>query len=277
MVLRAAGQQDHGGTELPGQAVLSAARRWTARYARFGPAGLENRRPGMPAVQPGQPAGAATVSRRYAARIWKEENLAADQPGTFTLCAEFPADVVGLYLDPPGAAVVLAAGPPTATGLPETARPVLPVTSAADEPAGGHHPAHHADAFLAFLAHTAEEHRDRAVHVALDRLSVRSAPGFPGWEACHPRVCFRFLPAGPSWHHRIRHWTRILAPHSASLADRLSSYTESWGPASLPFAWRAPRGGSLAAVRLIHTIPQADISGDPGGLVHGYRFSSRER
>ncbi|EST18668.1 hypothetical protein N566_28560, partial [Streptomycetaceae bacterium MP113-05] len=53
-----------------------------------------------------------SVSWHYVARIWREENLKPHRNGTFKLSkdpafADKVADVVGLYLAPPGGAVVL--------------------------------------------------------------------------------------------------------------------------------------------------------------------------
>jgi hypothetical protein len=53
-----------------------------------------------------------SVSWHYIARIWREENLKPHHSGTFKISkdpafAEKVADVVGLYLAPPGGAVVL--------------------------------------------------------------------------------------------------------------------------------------------------------------------------
>ena len=52
------------------------------------------------------------VSHNYVATVWREAGLKPWQAGTFKLSrdpafAEKVADVVGLYLDPPGGAVVL--------------------------------------------------------------------------------------------------------------------------------------------------------------------------
>ncbi|WP_374940079.1 hypothetical protein [Streptomyces finlayi] len=53
-----------------------------------------------------------TVSWHYIARIWREESLKPHRSGTFKISrdpafAEKVADVIGLYLAPPGGAVVL--------------------------------------------------------------------------------------------------------------------------------------------------------------------------
>ena len=52
------------------------------------------------------------VSHHYVAKLWRDNGLKPHRQGTFKISrdpafAEKVADVVGLYLDPPGGAVVL--------------------------------------------------------------------------------------------------------------------------------------------------------------------------
>ena len=52
------------------------------------------------------------VSHHYVAKLWREEGLRPQQQGTYKASrdpqfAVKVADIVGLYLDPPGGAVVL--------------------------------------------------------------------------------------------------------------------------------------------------------------------------
>jgi hypothetical protein len=52
------------------------------------------------------------VSHHYVAKLWRDNGLRPQQQGTFKVSrdprfAEKVADIVGLYLDPPGGAVVL--------------------------------------------------------------------------------------------------------------------------------------------------------------------------
>ncbi|MEW9519329.1 helix-turn-helix domain-containing protein [Streptomyces tubercidicus] len=119
--------------------------RCKARYAERGLAGLEEKRRGGPHTQvppqvwarvmaltrmsPPAESGLSrwstrtladhlkrregiSVSWHYIARIWREENLKPHRSGAFKISkdptfAEKVADVVGLYLAPPGGAVVL--------------------------------------------------------------------------------------------------------------------------------------------------------------------------
>ena len=56
--------------------------------------------------------GSTPVSHHWVANLWREHGLKPQRQGTLKLSkdprfAEKVADIVGLYLDPPGAAVVL--------------------------------------------------------------------------------------------------------------------------------------------------------------------------
>ncbi|WP_406425836.1 IS630 family transposase [Streptomyces sp. NBC_01589] len=124
---------------------LPTVDRWKTRYAEHGLAGLEGERPGgareqVPArvrsrvialtrMTPPDGTGLShwstrelakylerteniTVSWHYIACVWREESLKPHRSGTFKISkdpafAEKVADVIGLYLAPPGGAVVL--------------------------------------------------------------------------------------------------------------------------------------------------------------------------
>jgi hypothetical protein len=78
------------------------------------------------------------VSFHYVARVWREEHPKPHRSGTFKLSedpafAEKVADVVGLYLDPPGGAVVLSVDEKTQVQALDRTQPVLPVAFAAIE------------------------------------------------------------------------------------------------------------------------------------------------
>ena len=71
------------------------------------------------------------VSFHYIARIWREENLKPHRSGTFKLSkdpafAEKVVDIVGLYLDPPGGAV-LSVDEKTQVQVPDRTQPLLPI------------------------------------------------------------------------------------------------------------------------------------------------------
>ena len=78
------------------------------------------------------------VSHHYVAKLWRDNGLKPHRHGTFKVSrdpafAEKVADVVGLYLDPPGGAVVLSIDEKTQIQALDRTQPVLPITFAATE------------------------------------------------------------------------------------------------------------------------------------------------
>ena len=80
----------------------------------------------------------ATVSHHYVATLWRQTGLKPHRQGTFKLSrdprfAEKVADIVGLYLDPPGAAVVLSVDEKTQVQALDRTQPLLPIDFGATE------------------------------------------------------------------------------------------------------------------------------------------------
>jgi len=78
------------------------------------------------------------VSHNFIATVWRDTGLAPHREGTFKLSrdpefAEKVADVVGLYLEPPGGAVVLSIDEKTQVQALDRTQPVLPIAFAATE------------------------------------------------------------------------------------------------------------------------------------------------
>jgi hypothetical protein len=78
------------------------------------------------------------VSHHYVAKLWRESGLKPHRYCTFKVSrdpafAEKVADVVGLYLDPPGGAVVLSIDEKTQIQALDRTQPVLPITFAVSE------------------------------------------------------------------------------------------------------------------------------------------------
>ena len=73
-----------------------------------------------------------TVSHHYVATLWRETGLKPHRQGTFKLSrdprfAEKVADIVGLYLAPPGSAVVLSIDEKTQVQALDRTQPLLPI------------------------------------------------------------------------------------------------------------------------------------------------------
>jgi transposase len=144
---------------------LPTVDRWLQRYTEAGVAGLTDESRGAPRAQ--VPAGTAqrvmaltrisppistglthwstrtladylaraegiSVSWHYVAKVWRDNGLRPHRSGTFKLSrdrafADKVADVVGLYLDPPGGAAVLCIDEKTSIQALDRTQPLLPL------------------------------------------------------------------------------------------------------------------------------------------------------
>ncbi|MDG4536935.1 IS630 family transposase [Streptomyces sp. AV19] len=295
--------------------------RWKTRFAEQGLAGLEDRSRDSGRVQvPPQtrarvialtrmspPAGlglthwstrtladhlrrreSITVSWHYIARVWREEKLRPQRQGTFKLStdpdfADKVVDVVGLYLDPPGGAVVLSVDEKTGIQALDRTQPVLPVAYAAGEKRTSDYvrhgttnlfaalnvttgevlgectPARNAAHFLAFLKKAVRPHAGKEIHVVLDNLSTHSTPEVRAWLAKNPHVHFHFTPVGSSWLNQVEIWFGILTRQAIRrgtfssvrvLIQQIRNYIDSWNETAKPFTWTATANEILAKVRL---------------------------
>ncbi|MET8398338.1 IS630 family transposase [Streptomyces sp900116325] len=303
---------------------LPTVDRWKTRYAGQGLAGLEGDRPGgareqvlarvrarviaLTRMTPPEGTGLshwstrelakylertenATVSWHYIARVWREERLKPHRSGTFKISkdpafAEKVADVIGLYLAPPGGAVVLSIDEKTQIQALDRTQPVLPVAFAASEKRtadyvrhgtmnlfaalnvttgevlGECKPTRNGKDFLAFLKKAVKPHTGKDIHVVLDNLSTHTTPEVREWLAKNPHIHFHFTPVGSSWLNQIEIWFGILTRQSIRrgtfssvnvLIKQIRDYINSWNTTAKPFTWTATAGEVLAKVRLVAT------------------------
>jgi transposase len=298
--------------------------RYKTRYAERGIAGLVNRRPGggkeqvppqsrarliaLTKMTPPPETGLShwstrtladylkrregiSVSFHYVARIWREENIKPHRSGSFKLSkdpasAEKAADVIGLYLDPPGGAVVLSVDEKTQVQALDRTQPVLPVTFAASEKRthdyvrhgtaslfaalnagngevfGECKPNRNGATFLDFLKKAVKPHAGKEIHIVLDNLSPHTTPEVRSWLAENPHVHFHLTPVGSSWLNRTEIWFGIITRQSIRrgtfagvhvLVKQIRDYIDSWNESAKPFIWTATADGILAEVRLVAT------------------------
>jgi transposase len=294
---------------------------WLARYAADGAAGLLAARPGGPREQvpadvrsrvlaltrttPPAQTGLShwstrtmadyitrttttPVSHHWVAGLWREHGLKPHRQGTFKLSkdprfADKVADIVGLYLDPPGAAVVLSLDEKTQIQALDRTQPLLPIEFDASEQrthdyvrhgttnlfaalnvstgevVGDCVPARNGPAFLAFLKKAVAPHTDREIHVVLDNLSTHSTPEVKAWLAANPNVHFHFTPTGSSWLNQIETWFGVITRQAIRrgtfasvqvLIRTIRAYIASWNTNPRPFQWTATADEILAKVRL---------------------------
>jgi transposase len=292
--------------------------RWLDRYAAEGVAGLARDRPrsGRPRQVDGAaqaaiirktleetpPDGSTHWSGRVMAkatgwhpttitRLWRAHGIKPHRTTTFKLSTDpdFVAklrDVVGLYLDPPQRAVVVAVDEKSQIQALDRTQPGLPLKkgragtfthdykrhgtttlfAALDVATGEIHHAcrsrHRCDEFLQFM--TGVERRvpkGLSVHVILDNYATHKTPDVAQWLRRHPRVHFHFTPTSASWLNLVerffselttRQLRRLAVTSVAELEAAIHRYIARRNAAPTPFVWTASVRSILAKVKKAH-------------------------
>jgi transposase len=186
----------------------------------------------------GQPGGAldGRVEAQHLVHCARPaRGLKPHRHGTFKVSrdpafADKVADVVGLYLDPPGGAVVLSIDEKTQIQALDRTQPVLPITFGVTEQRTADYvrhgttnlfaalnvrtgevfghcaPTRDGAEFLAFLKKAVKPHADKEVHVVLDNLSTHNTDDVKAWLEKNPNVAFNFTPVGSSWLNQVEIW-----------------------------------------------------------------------
>ena len=196
-----------------------------------------------------QMAAATGMSQTAISRIWRAFGLRPHQSESFKLSPdplfiENVRDIVGLYLNPPDATVVLCVDEKTQIQALERTAPVLPLMPgvaerrthdyvrngttnlyAALDVASGHviaemTPRHRAEEFRRFLNlidNAVPAHLD--VHVVLDNSSTHKTPSIQHWLLRHPRFHVHFTPTYGSWLNLDERWFAELTTKGSSEAQ----------------------------------------------------------
>jgi transposase len=181
------------------------------------------------------------------------------------------ADIIGLYLQPPENALVLAVDEKPSiqaleraqgwirlpngkalTGFSHcyTRHGTTTLFAALDVASGqvktGHYARRRRREFLAFMNEVVAEHAGRELHVVLDNLSTHK-PKTDGWLRRHPSVHFHYTPTYASWLNQVECWFSILsrqALHGASFTSPLElrraidQFVTVYNQTACPFEWR---------------------------------------
>ena len=221
-------------------------------------------------------ASATGMSQTAVSRIWRAFGLKPHVVEGFKLSPDPQfidkvRDIVGLYLNPPEAALVLCVDEKTQVQALERTAPVLPlmpgvaerrthdyrrygVTNlyAALDVASGNvihsmTARHRATEFIAFLTKVdAAVPPDLNVHVVLDNVSTHKTPAVQRWLVRHPRFHFHFTPTYSSWLNLVERWfgeltTRWLrrGTHRSvrDLTTSIRSWIAGWNQDPKPYVW----------------------------------------
>jgi transposase len=216
------------------------------------------------------------MSQSAVSRIWRAFGLKPHLVQTFKLSTdpqfiEKVRDVVGLYLNPPEAALVLCVDEKTGVQALDRTAPILPLLPgvpqrqthdytrhgttnlyAALEVASGkviaqmtsRHRAIEFKRFLQLIDQQVSAQLD--VHVICDNSSTHKTPAIQRWLLAHPRFHVHFTPTYSSWLNLVERWFSELTSKwlrrgthrsVAQLQRSIREWTDTWNQNPRPFVW----------------------------------------
>jgi len=221
-------------------------------------------------------AAATGMSQTAVSRIWRAFGLKPHRAEHFKLSpdpqfVDKVRDIVGLYLNPPEAAVVMCVDEKSQIQALDRSAPVLPLMPgvperhthdyvrngttnlyAALDVASGQviaemTPRHRAEEFRRFLnliENSVPGHLE--VHVVLDNSSTHKTPSIQRWLVRHPRFTLHFTPTYSSWLNLVERWFAELtakwikrSAHRSvrDLVASIRTWIANWNDEPKPYVW----------------------------------------
>lgn len=222
-------------------------------------------------------ANASGMSRSSVNRIWRAFGLKPHLRDTFKLSpdplfVDKVRDIVGLYVNPPEAALVLCVDEKTQVQALDRAAPILPLRPGLPERAthdyvrGGttnlfaaldmasgkviadmtdRHRAVEFRRFLNLINRSVPEDLD--VHLIVDNVSTHKTPEIHRWLLRHPRFHLHFTPTYSSWMNMVERWFAELTTKwlkrgthrsTKELEASITAWIETWNENPRPFVWK---------------------------------------
>ena len=221
-------------------------------------------------------ATATGMSQSAVSRIWRAFGLKPHLVEDFKLSPDplfidKVRDIVGLYLNPPDAAVVLCLDEKTQVQALDRTAPILPLVPGTPQPRTHDYKRNGITNLYAALdvasgqviadmtpRHRAEEFRrflnllDKSVpmqldvHVVLGNQSTHKTPSIQRWLVRHPRFVLHFTPTYASWLNLVERWFAELTTkwlkrgthHSVNeLVASIRTWITNWNDEPRPFTW----------------------------------------
>ncbi|MEX1264457.1 MAG: IS630 family transposase [Actinomycetota bacterium] len=221
-------------------------------------------------------ANATGMSQTAISKIWRAFGLKPHLAESFKLSADPQfidkvRDIVGLYLNPPDAAVVLCVDEKSQIQALDRTAPVLPLLPGT--PSRRTHDYRRGGITNLYAAldvasgkvisdltdrHRAEEFRrflnliersvpaDLDVHVIVDNSSTHKTPAIRRWLVRHPRFTLHFTPTYSSWLNLVERWFAELTTKwlrrgshrsTKELVASIRTWIERWNDDPRPFVW----------------------------------------
>jgi transposase len=290
-----------GTTEIVRRVGLSkpAVIGWKRRFAAEGIAGLDDRaKSGRPRVidpvaivlatlePPPENLGVTHWSSRLLAQhlgvsdftvstTWKKWGLQPWRVQTFKFSTDPELetkirDVVGLYVNPPEAAIVLCVDEKSQVQALDRTAPVLPLRLgvpekqtadyirhgtttlfAALEVATGKvtdacYPRHRHEEFLKFLKQVAKTYPRVKLHIVCDNYATHKHPAVRAWLETHKRITMHFTPTSGSWLNMVEIFFGIITRQAIrrgtftsvkDLTGAIGIFIDAWNERCEPFVW----------------------------------------
>lgn len=221
-------------------------------------------------------AAATGMSQSAISRIWRAFGLKPHRTEHFKLSpdpqfVDKVRDIVGLYLNPPDAAIVLCVDEKSQVQALDRSSPVLPLMPGVPERHTHDYVRHGTTNLYAALdissgkviaemtpRHRAEEFRrflnliersvpaDLEVHVVLDNSSTHKTPSIQRWLKRHPRFTLHFTPTYSSWLNLVERWFAELttkwlkrSAHRSvrDLVASIRTWITNWNEDPRPYVW----------------------------------------
>jgi len=216
------------------------------------------------------------LSKSTIGRVWKAFGLKPHLVDTFKLSndpqfIDKVRDVVGLYLDPPEKALVLAVDEKSQIQALDRSAPVLPMMPGMPERRthdyirhgittlfaaldvttgtviGSIHRRHRAVEFKQFLTKLDKQvPAELDVHLICDNYSTHKHPTIQRWLEAHPRFHMHFTPTYSSWLNQVERWFGLLTDkrlrrgaHRSiqALENDIRAWIDQWNNDPKPFTW----------------------------------------
>ncbi len=221
-------------------------------------------------------AKAAGVSQTAVSQIWRAFGLKPHLVDEYKVSpdpqfVDKVRDVVGLYLNPPEAAVVLCVDEKTQIQALDRTAPILPLMPGTPQRQTHDYRRHGTTDLFAALdtasgkvitsmtaRHRSEEFRSFLnqidshvpdgldVHIVLDNVSTHKTPTIKRWLLRHPRFHLHFTPTYSSWMNLVERWFSELTTKwlkrgthrsVAELKDAINAWIQNWNDNPRPFVW----------------------------------------
>jgi transposase len=280
--------------------ALSSARKWRSRFVTDRLDGLlDEPRPGRPRTVSDEQVEAVItrtlettpkdathwstrslaaelgLSQSAVSRIWRAFGLQPHRQDAWKLSRDPQfidkvRDVVGLYLDPPEAAVVLCVDEKSQIQALDRTAPMLPMQPGLPERrthdykrhgtstlfaaleistgkvTGACKPRHRHQEFLAFLKQVARAYPEGELHLVMDNYAAHKKVEVRDWLTANPRIHVHFTPTSGSWLNLVEVWFGIIerqAIHRGSFGSvkelnaKIRAFIDGWNDRCHPFVW----------------------------------------